>query len=46
MVYMLWREWVPSEFYQYIYEDKNFKYLNGRDVSQPSVLEIVGSFID
>ena len=46
IVYMLWRECVPSEFYWYICEDKNFKYLNGQDVSQPSVLEIVGSFID
>ena len=46
MVYMLWRECIPSEFYKYICEDENFKYLNGRDVSQPGVLEIVGSFID
>ena len=38
MVYMLWRECVPSEFYRYICEDMNFKYLNGRDVSQPGVL--------
>ena len=46
MVYMLWGECVPSEFYRYICEDKNFKHLNGHDVSQPGVLEIVGSFID
>ena len=46
MVYMLWRECIPSEFYKYICEDENFKYLNGRDVSQPGVLEIVDSFID
>ena len=46
MVYMLWREYIPSEFYRYICEDENFKYLNGRDVSQPGVLEIVDSFID
>ena len=46
MVYMLWREYIPSEFYRYICEDENFKYLNGRDVSQPGVLEIVYSFID
>ena len=46
MVCMLWRECIPSEFYRYICEDENSKYLNGRDVSQPGVLEIVSSFID
>ena len=46
MVYMLWRECIPPEFYRYICQDENFKYLNGRDVSQPGVLEIVGTFID
>ena len=46
MIYMLWWECVPSEFYRYICEDQNFKYLNGQDVSQPGVLEIVDSFID
>ena len=46
MVYMLWRECIPSEFYRYICEEKSFIYLNGKDVSQPGVLEIVGNFID
>ena len=46
MVYILWRECILSEFYRYICQDENFKYLNGRDVSQPGVLEIVGKFID
>ena len=46
MVYILWRECIPSEFYRYICQDKNFKYLNGRDVNQPGVHEIVGNFID
>ena len=46
MVYMLWRECIPSEFYIYICQDTNFKYLNGRDVNQSGVLEIVGKFID
>ena len=46
MVYMLWRECIPSEFYRYICEEKNFIYLNGRVVGQPGVLEIVGGFID
>ena len=46
MIYMLWREYIPVEFYRYICEEENFKYLNGRDVSQPGVLEIVARFID
>ena len=46
MVYMLWRECVPSEFYRYICEEKNLIYVNGQDVGQPGVLEIVGGFID
>ena len=46
MVYMLWRECIPSEFYRYICEEKIFSYLNGRDFGQPGVLEIVGGFID
>ena len=43
---MLWRECIPSEFYRYICKEKNFIYLNGKDVSQPGVLKIVGNFID
>ena len=46
MVYMLWRECIPPEFYRYICEKINFIYLNGWDVGQPGVLEIVGNFID
>ena len=46
MVYMLWRECIPSEFYQFICEKKKFVYLNGRDVGQPRVLETVGNFIN
>ena len=41
MIYVLWRECIPVEFYRYICEEDNFKYLNGRDVSQQGVLEIV-----
>ena len=46
MVYILWRECIPADFYRYICEEKNFIYLNGQDVGQPGVLEIVGGFID
>ena len=46
MIYMLWRECIPVEFYRYICKDNNFKYLNGQDVSQQGILEIVGKFMD
>ena len=46
MVYMIWRECIPVDFYRYICEESNFIYLNGRDVAHPGVLEIVGKFID
>ena len=29
MVYMLWRECIPSEFYRYICQEKHFTYFNG-----------------
>ena len=46
MVYMLWRECISSDFYRYICREKNFIYLNGRDVGQPGALEIVRNFIN
>ena len=46
MVYMLWRECIPSEFYRYICKEKDFIYLNSRDVGQTGALEIVGGFIN
>ena len=46
MVYMLWRECIPIKFCRHICEEKNFVYLNGRDIGQPGTLEIVGNFID
>ena len=46
MIYVLWRECIPPAFYRFICQEDNFRYLNGRDVSQPGVLEIVGKFVD
>ena len=46
MIYMLWRECIPTSFYRFICQEENFKYLNDRDVSEPGVLEIVGKFVD
>ena len=46
MVYILWRECIPQEFYKYICEEQNFMFLNGRDINKAGVLKIVGNFID
>ena len=46
MVYMLWRECIPSKFYRHICEEKFFIYLSGQDVGHPCVLEIVGGLIN
>ena len=46
MIYMLWKECMPIKFYRHICEKKNFLYLNGKNVLQPKVLEIVSEFID
>ena len=46
MIYMLCRECIPPAFYRFICQEENFRYLNGREVSQPGVLEILGKFVD
>ena len=46
IVYMVWRECTPIEFYRYICKENNFIFLNGRDLNHPGVLEIVGKRID
>ena len=46
MIYMLWRECIPPAFYRFICQEDNFRYLNGRDVSQPGVLKSVSKFVD
>ena len=45
MIYMLWRECMSIEYYKFICEENNFLYLNGRNVLQPKVLQIVADFI-
>ena len=46
MIYMLWRECMPIEYYKFICEEKNFMYLNGKDVLQPKGLQIIADFIE
>ena len=46
MIYMLWKEWMLQKFYQHICREKIFLYLNGKNVLQPKVLEIITEFLN
>ena len=46
LIYMLWREYMLLEFYKFICEEKNFVYLNGKNVLQPKLQQIVGELIE
>ena len=46
MVYMLWKECMTQQFYKHICKDKNFLYLNRKNVLQPKVLEIITEFLN
>ena len=37
MIYVLWKECMPQKFYKHICKEKNFLYLNGKNVLLPSV---------
>ena len=45
MIYMLWKECMPRNFYKHICKEQNFLYLNGKNVLQPKVLEIIHDFL-
>ena len=40
IIYMLWKECMPQKFYRHIIKEKNFLYLNSKNVLQLKVLEI------
>ena len=46
MLYMLWKECMPVNFYQHICKEKNFLYLNVKNVQQPKVTEIINEYLD
>ena len=46
MIYMLWKECVPLDFYKYICLEENFLYLNRKKVLYAKVSEIVSKFIE
>ena len=41
MIYIFWRECMPTEYYKFIWDRKNFLYFNGKNVIQPKVLQII-----
>ena len=45
MIYMLWKGCMPQKFYQHICKEKSFIYLNGENVLQPKVSEIINDFV-
>ena len=45
IIYMLWKECLPQKFYRHICKEKNFLYLNSKNVLQPKVLEIITVFL-
>ena len=45
MIYMIWKECMPAVFYKHICQEENFIYLNGKNVLQPKVSEIIMSFL-
>ena len=45
MIYTLWKECMPQKFYKHICKEKNFLYLNGKNVLQPKVLQRITDFL-
>ena len=45
MIYMLWKECMPQQFYKHICKDESFLYLNGKNVLQPKVSEIIADLL-
>ena len=45
MIYMLWEKCVPSSFYKFLCQTKNFMYMNGLEVLHPKVTEIVMQYL-
>ena len=45
MIYILWKECMPSKFYKHVCLEGNFVNLNGKNVLYPKVAEIILDFI-
>ena len=42
---MLWKDCMPAGFYNYVFLEENFLYLNGKNIPSPKVSEIIWKFI-
>ena len=38
---MIWKECMPTAFYEYVCPEDNFIYLNGKNMLQPKASEII-----
>ena len=45
IIYMLWKECMLQKLYRHICKEKNFLYLNGKNVLQNKVQEIITDFL-
>ena len=46
MIYMVWKEYMPGEFYKYSCLKENFLYLNGKSVLYLKVSDTIQKFIE
>ena len=46
MIYMLWKEPTPADFYKFICKEEHFLYLNVKNFLYLKIAEIVWKFID
>ena len=45
VIYIIWKEFMPQAFYRHICKEKNFLYINGENLLQPKVSEIITEFL-
>ena len=45
IIYMLWKKCRPADFYKFICSEEKFLYLNGKNVLDPKIANIVWKFI-
>ena len=43
---MVWNKCMPAQFYKFICKEENFLYLNGKNVLQPKVSEILTNVLE
>lgn len=46
MICLIWKEYMPNEFFKYICEEENFMYLNGKTVIYSKLADTISRFIE